>query len=397
LVASVHKKYLIIFLLIFVSFFSPIFLSNLRLNYKSFIASCDQEKAAADWQYQTKNVACLSSQGSGKFKKFRIMNALMHGEVNTIIFGSSTAQGIKSSMFPIDQKVYNFALDSNPLYAIISQVDYFIRYDKILYFVVPIDWALDLSVIEGEKIPRISFKEVDLKEEKVLWPSLIKDSLTTSKTKILFGIIKNGIYSGTPLENLRGILYSSNEEYKCPDGSIAKDFTTPYPRKCAGFNYDGSTDFFLRSSLSEADIIPLSEKAASKDSIYLKSLKKLNENIDRYGLNVLSNIVIKIKNKGGSILFILPPLLPNLEKKILETSERAELLKLKNKLNEFAIQNNVHILDMGQSEEYGCKALDFIDEHHALPSCFHKILSRFFSQRDKLGYGLIGPVFQSVP
>ena len=79
--------------------------------------------------------------------------------------------------------------------------------------------------------------------------------------------------------------------------------------------------------------------------------------------------------------------------KILENPEGKLLLNIKSTFNQFAIENEVHILDAGQSEVYGCKVSEFVDGHHALSSCYEKILPHFLEQRAKIPYGLIGPGF----
>ncbi len=45
-----------------------------------------------------------------------------------------------------------------------------------------------------------------------------------------------------------------------------------------------------------------------------------------------------------------------------------------NTLLHFANQNNIIILDAFKSEEFACSYSDFLDIHHAFPSCYKKIL-----------------------
>jgi len=46
-------------------------------------------------------------------------------------------------------------------------------------------------------------------------------------------------------------------------------------------------------------------------------------------------------------------------------------------LDDWARRDGVVIVDMGPSERYGCLAQEFLDEHHAYPGCFARILERF--------------------
>jgi hypothetical protein len=82
---------------------------------------------------------------------------------------------------------------------------------------------------------------------------------------------------------------------------------------------------------------------------------------------------------GGKLVFMLPPIIPGMERAMLEQpSNRVCLERTKTVLTEWAQRNRVVVIDAGQSERYGCTAGDFLDEHHAYPECHRRVLDFYF-------------------
>ena len=54
------------------------------------------------------------------------------------------------------------------------------------------------------------------------------------------------------------------------------------------------------------------------------------------------------------------------------------LFRSKAVLAAWARTADVAIIDAGRSEQYGCVATDFVDEHHALPACYAHVFARFW-------------------
>jgi len=90
------------------------------------------------------------------------------------------------------------------------------------------------------------------------------------------------------------------------------------------------------------------------------------------------------KNKGGGIVFLLPPLLPGMERALATApATAAYLTHTKLALQQWSQHENLTLIDAGKSEDFGCVATEFVDEHHALPECYAKIFVRFQSNLPK--------------
>jgi hypothetical protein len=53
------------------------------------------------------------------------------------------------------------------------------------------------------------------------------------------------------------------------------------------------------------------------------------------------------------------------------------LRRTKDELAGWAAGNRMTLLDAGASERFGCKAVEFIDAHHALSECYRKVFEHF--------------------
>jgi hypothetical protein len=109
-------------------------------------------------------------------------------------------------------------------------------------------------------------------------------------------------------------------------------------------------------------------------------------------LERLARLARALRQSGGRLLLILPPLLPGMERAFLNAPHTGgPLAQTKRKLAEWARNADVVVIDAGQSERYGCTPEEFVDEHHALPSCYARIFARFWSaggNSNKLAAGL---------
>jgi hypothetical protein len=69
-----------------------------------------------------------------------------------------------------------------------------------------------------------------------------------------------------------------------------------------------------------------------------------------------------------------------MERAFLSAPQTATQLALtKTRLSAWARSIGISIIDAGQSERFGCTVPEFVDEHHALPACYARIFSRFWS------------------
>jgi hypothetical protein len=76
-----------------------------------------------------------------------------------------------------------------------------------------------------------------------------------------------------------------------------------------------------------------------------------------------------------------------------DSENRACLMRTREVLQVWAQQTGVTVLDAGSSERYGCTATEFLDEHHAYPECYRRVMGFYFqAQREgRTSRGLLQP------
>jgi len=383
-----HKKYLLFLVSFFFLLFVPIFVSNLYFNYIEFISNRVGAEAAR-WQDKTQGLPFVAAHWERQLKIEKLKKLLSQQAVNTIIVGASTVMGIKDYMFPKNQILYNFSVSNNSTNYCIHDIEYLLQKDNLSHFLIALDWAPGLLI---HPVSPASDWWSYSEPKTVSWLDMAKDSLTTSKAKIFLYKFWELSDTNDPLEVFRRIFFLSSSDIRCPDGNVGRNFSLiGNNQQCLGFYPDGSRNYFYFSPLLQEDTGPstIASYVRMNSENWPKWLKFHSEISTK-----LSDIIKKIKTKNADIFFILPPLAPGIEKKILETHGR-ELLQFKKSLHDFAVRNNVQILDMGQSEEYGCKFSEFLDSIHASHACFEKLLPHFLRQRDKIGYGVISSAMLS--
>ena len=183
-------------------------------------------------------------------------------------------------------------------------------------------------------------------------------------------------------------LQATSDDYRCGDGSLAKDFDTLYRGTCTGFRHDGSATFANLEPVRNAR--PLILSATSSSSQYAINLIHRQGEPNPAMLRHLETLARQAENRGGKMLLILPPLLPGMEDAFLHHPQWSTLLShSKDVLRTWATRRNIVIIDAGQSERLGCNASEFVDEHHALSTCYDKIFESFWNTRARVRGGNI--------
>ena len=96
-------------------------------------------------------------------------------------------------------------------------------------------------------------------------------------------------------------------------------------------------------------------------------------------LERVNDLARNMQARGGGVILFLPPLLPGLERALLNAPHTAAFLhRTKDALNQWGLAHNLVIIDGGQAERYACVVPDFVDEHHALPRCYARIFARYW-------------------
>ncbi len=340
--------------------------------------------AASLWQQSTKGVTYAPPLNANQpFKAARI-HARMP-EINTVVFGSSTMMGITQDMFPADMRLYNFAQTGNALPTAIGEARALHRGQPAAFrlFVLPLDWALGF-VYESRPPPDIVFPlsppAFAARETKAALRNLA-DALSLPRVRNLLRIIGGIMRSRDPAAVFREtFLQESGDEYRCADGTPAKDFDTIFRGTCTGFRYDGSATFANLTPVAARRAPTLIASALVPSSKYVARLAEVGGEPDRGLLDAIGALAAALRQQGGDVILLLPPLLPGMERAFLDgAATGGPLGRTKQALDVWSRRNRLVVIDAGQSERYGCGVEEFVDEHHALPQCYARVFTRFWN------------------
>jgi hypothetical protein len=324
---------------------------------------------------------------SRPFKSARLFDRLP--EINTVVFGSSTAMGITQGMFPAGMTLYNFAQTGNELPMVIGEAEFLQRLHPgtLKWFVIPLDWSLGFLYRPPGAPGQVAVAPpaVDAPAQRATVPLLqqLQDALSLPRVKNLLGIATRIAHAESPGAAFREIfLEGAGAEYRCADGAPARDFDTIFRGTCTGFRYDGSATFGNLEPVAARRVDALIASAVVPSSKYAVEIIKTAGEPNPLVLERLATLARSMRQAGGSLVLFLPPLLPGMERAFLSSPHTAaQLQRTKQILDAWARAHDLIIIDGGQSERYGCVAHEFVDEHHALPECYTRIFTRFWNDR----------------
>lgn len=376
------RRYLAIVLALCAGFLVPVTALNLRLALASL--SADKTWLASQWQQARRGVTYAPPIGHNRaFKTLRLHDRL--ADANALVFGSSTAMGIRARALPPPLVAYNFAQSGNSLLAVTGEAEYVVRHwgERIRYLLIPLDWALGFVFERGEppptdlslaSVPRAgSVRELALAVQ-------LREALSWPRVKELFSILLGIARAPDRARAFREIFFEpAGAEYRCPDGTPARDFDVLFRGLCVGFRYDGSATFADQKRLSARELPARLAAAVSATSQYSRALRANGAEPSPELLERLAALARAVEARGGAVLFFLPPLAPGLEAGL----ERAPhsgpaLARAKAALARWAEREGLVLLDAGASERFGCEPSEFVDPHHALPECYEKVFARSF-------------------
>lgn len=344
----------------------------------------DKNILASAWQHKTHGVTYAPPISYNRpFKTLRLNDRI--GEINTVIFGSSTTMSLREDAFPPFMKAYNFAQSGDSLLSVIGEAEYITRHwgKSIKFFIIPLDWSLGFLYDPGAPDTADLSAAAVIKAGNVVnlvVLSRVKDALTLPQIKNLLSILAEVLRSKHKLAAFKQIFFEpSSEDYWCPDGTLVRDFDTLSRGLCAGFRYDGSATFTNQRRVQPGQQQLLVAEAAAESSKYSQALRRTGGNPNPIIFDRLAALAHRVANAGGKVVFFLPPLMPTLEQKLVKTQYAGPYLAhTKEVLDKWAKREGLVILDAGVSEQFGCEPTEFIDQHHALPSCYKKVFARFW-------------------
>lgn len=388
--ASQAKVYVIVFLTIAAAIMLPVLVLNCILGLRSL----GDDKAvmlASEWQQATRGVTYAPPLSNNRpFKTARLFGRLP--EINTVVFGSSTAMGVTQSMFPHGMRLYNFAQSGNGLATVVAEAEFVQhRQPDIQWLVIPLDWALGFIYQAGAPEP------ADLSPPAAGAPGTagppvsllqqMQDALSLPRLRNLFGILQGIVRAASPSTAFRQMFWQNEgEEYRCADGTPARDFDTIFRGTCTGFRDDGSATFANLEPVAPRRAQALIASAVVPSSKYASALARSGGEPNSLILDRIAALARGMRTRGGGVILFMPPLLPGLERALLDAPHTASQLRhTKDVLRKWAHAQNLVIIDAGQAERYGCLTPEFVDEHHALPQCYARIFSRYWRDIESQG------------
>lgn len=364
----------------------PVFALNLIL-LNDTLGNSGKVLLASQWQQRTQGVTYAPTlSDTHLFKTLRLNDRLP--EIDAVVFGSSTAMGITQQAFPDSMRIYNYAQSGHGLSASIGEAEYLQRHaPQVKWLVIPLDWSIgfiyqQVPVQAADLSAAAAMAQAQSPVQQAPLLDRMRDALSWPRVATLFGIFKSILRADDKAAAFRGyFLDAGGSDYRCADGMSAKDFDTVHRGTCTGFRYDGSATFANASRVANAQArIPL---AVSGGSQYRRHLVEARGVPSAHLLERLAALAERARANDGGVILFMPPLLPGMEAEFLRHPELAAYLQeTKRALDAWSREQNVAILDAGQSERFGCTADEFIDEHHAVASCYEKIFRPFW--RDAL-------------
>ena len=385
-----------IYVVTFLTAMAAVLLPVLALNYILGLRSLGGGNAvvvqASEWQHATHGVTYAPPLSNNRpFKTARLFDRLP--EIDTVVFGSSTAMGITQAMFP-HGRIYNFAQTGHPLMSVVAEAESLQRRQPaIKWLVIPLDWALGFIYEPGtpgsdEVAPPGTAG--DSAVSVVPLGQQLQDALSLPRIRNLIGILKNIARAPSSLGAFRELfLQDAGNDYRCADGTPARDFDTIFRGTCTGFRDDGSATFGNLEPVAPSRAAALIASAVVASSKYAIALAQTNGEPNRIMLERIAALARAMRTRGGGIILFMPPLLPGLERALLNAPHtQVQLQHTKDALDEWARAQNLVIIDAGQAERYGCLVPEFVDEHHALPQCYGRVFARFWSDGVRAKPGL---------
>lgn len=373
-----HKHYFYALILIPGVAILLILAMNMQLE-KNDLGGGEKAFLASDWQQKTHGVTYPPPLSSTRLFKTLRLNDRLPG-IDTVVFGSSTAMGIRDFMFP-GMKAYNFAQTGNPLLSVIGEVNFIQEHDgNIVNFVIPLDWSLDFIYMKGRPVPAdLAEPRLEMQQNRPPIEARVKDALSEPRIRNLAFVLGGILKAKEKWAAAKQVFFdASSEDYRCPDGVLARDYDTMYRGTCTGFRYDGSATFANLERVSKRELPSLILSATIPSSKYSEALKDSKGEPNPIILDALMKIV---QHARGRVILFMPPLIPGMERRFLSLPGYSEDLRhTKAVLDDWARRENVVIIDAGESEKYGCTADEFVDQHHALYTCYAKIFAKFWKE-----------------
>lgn len=372
-----HKRFLVWLTVCFAVTLLPIFVLNMLL-LNNTLGNTRKIALASQWQHDTHGVTYAPTlSDTHLFKTLRLNDRLP--EINTVVFGSSTALGITAEMFPTEMRVYNFAQTGHGLSSDIDEAEFLLKHQtQLKTFVIPLDWSIgflyqDSPPAQVDLSPAANEASTDTPQNKISWLNRAADALSYPRVASLMDILNSSLHMPHPWPAFAGYFNNvGSDNYACPDGTVAKDFDIVHRGTCTGFRYDGSATFGSSSRVNDAHT--LIALATTNNSKYYQNLSQPKGVPNAALLQRLAHLADLANRQHVQLVLFLPPLLPGMEQEFMRHPVLAAYLETtKYILHTWAEAHHLFLFDAGASEQFSCGSDEFLDEHHAVASCYTKV------------------------
>ncbi|MEM9003741.1 MAG: hypothetical protein AAGE59_09485 [Cyanobacteria bacterium P01_F01_bin.86] len=371
-----HKKYLYFVLSITFVIVAPISAVNYVLGMQ-YWNNAGLARTANTWQNETKGIANLPANQIKLYKHYQFESKAK--QVSAVVLGSSTIYPISGDMIENKKQLFNASYPTNRTSSVLRQAEYIQEhFDNINLFILEINWVLGyLTQNRNSK----SYERLiqDAQASEVPAHVLLKDSITMTRFNDLLDLFEKQkkIYEQANEEDEIAFRWIFNE-YECTTGQIAKDFSTRFMGTCDGFDDDGAATYFGRqhAKVNNNRHRQILKKALAGKFQFYNHLSDNKRKPNKQLLDSLTKLALEFEGQGKQVVFLMPPLLPNFEKSLLANpTTAANLSEIKEAVFNWAAENNLNLIDAGQSENFDCVPSDFIDGHHATRECFDKVFA----------------------
>lgn len=374
-----NSNYVLILVGIIAVVMLPVLALNLLLAENT--TSAGKAALASAWQQATHGVTYAPPLSNTRpFKTLRLKDRLP--EINAVVLGSSTMMGIRETMLPAPMKAYNFAQTGHGLMGVIAEAEWLLQNStSVKWLVIPLDWSLGFIYTPGmSATTNLLAETTGSNSEKLAVSARLLDAVSYPRVMNLLGILKGMLRAENRVDAFRQyFLQPAGDDYLCPDGTPAKDFDTIFRGRCTGFRFDGSATFTNLERLNPREADVLIARAIVPSAKYAAALIQSRGIPNQATLARLTILAHGFRNKGGGVIFLLPPLLPGMERALAAApATAAYLAHTKLVLQQWSQHENLTLIDAGRAEDSGCVATEFVDEHHALPECYTKVFARFW-------------------
>ncbi len=377
------RSYLFVFIGFFLSVLGTLLALNLALGERG-LGSAEAVRQASAWQRATRGITYAPPvTHSRPFKASRLADRLP--EINAMVLGASSLMGITESMFPVPMRAYNFSLTANGTAMVTAEAEYIERHhaDRIRTLIIGLDWAIGMIYLPGD-VPTLDLAPDALLSgygaQSIPLSAKIADALSLPKVRNLGNALRAVWRSNQPLAAFQHVFFDvAGADYRCADGSIARDFDVVGRGTCLGFRDDGSWTFAGERHLSEGRARMLAQAAATNSSQFSKYLCSTRGEPNALLLSRLGKLARRYIDGGGHVVFIVPPLIPGMAHAMSEASATKNCLtRTQSSLDAWARKHAITVIDAAASEDFGCIAAEFLDENHAWPECHARVLARFW-------------------